>query len=722
MPLSGQVSRSGNTLKYTGSSTVGNFISDALDVYKLDSFILDTRPESAGGELAILEGRTDLAGIARLPSEELLNRGIASTLIGWDAIAIIVHPDNPLKNLTQSQLKGIFTGQIKNWNELHGDDLEIHPYIVGIESATRKVCRSIILGREDYADCTEISPDIDILDRVANDPGGIGQISFSFIKPDTDVEAIDVNGQTLSLSNNNYPITRPLYLLWWPGRKDVASFVNWTQTREGQRIVMKRFIGTNEASVQVNDENGSLIVYTETYTVEDGGMFYYPHNPYDILDADREVIMTVNNHLGKNDENPTTIELQPGNYLISLKNTDGSTEEIFAAVEAGKTTRVFANRNVQTKNEAEEISEKPAASLMGALKDNSQLFTAYGDFRVRGEQDNRPSNSRFRGRFRIRAGMSTKLSNDAKFDLRLVSTTDPNDPNSSHVNLNDGFNQIQVAIDRAYFHLHPQKYSFVQWWLGKFGNPNISSNIYSELVWDADIQPEGTAISLEHGVWSDKVNIRFTNGSYLLSQFSEGNRKNWLNMSQLVFRTNISADWNLTLASNFYYYANIKDLEIGDSFLDANEGNSTYEKNTTIDGEEISSFHYATDFHIMEHFALLRYDRFKMPLILKFQCVNNLAAEENNRGIIWGLSYGDLKKKNQWKIYYQYHKIYQDAVFTPYAQDDALSKSNSIGHIFGLAYNFHRLISIHAWGLLDSPIEGETGNQSRIRVELNVKF
>ena len=68
-------------LNYTGSSTIGNFIEDASPVFGQADFKLDTRPESTGGELAILEGRTDLAGIARRPSEQVLGKGVVSTLI-----------------------------------------------------------------------------------------------------------------------------------------------------------------------------------------------------------------------------------------------------------------------------------------------------------------------------------------------------------------------------------------------------------------------------------------------------------------------------------------------------------------------------------------------------------------------------------------------------------------------------------------------------------------
>ena len=60
------------TLRYVGSSTVGNFIQDVQQHYPDAEFLLNTEAESAGGEQAISEGRCDLAGVARQPAAELL--------------------------------------------------------------------------------------------------------------------------------------------------------------------------------------------------------------------------------------------------------------------------------------------------------------------------------------------------------------------------------------------------------------------------------------------------------------------------------------------------------------------------------------------------------------------------------------------------------------------------------------------------------------------------
>ena len=231
------------TLRYVGSSTIGNFVRDAEAAYTGAQFVIDTEPESAGGEQAILEGLADIAGVAAVPHPDTLEKGVVATLIGRDAIAVVVHRDNPLTSLTLEQLRRIFTGQVENWSEVGGTDLAVHPVIVSQASATRKVFRSAVLREADYAKCEVLRPDGAVIPKVAGDPGAIGQVSVSFGAEGSGVRVLAVGGLQPQADNPDYPITRPLYLLWWPGRETAAQFAAWARSEPGQQIVMRRFVG-----------------------------------------------------------------------------------------------------------------------------------------------------------------------------------------------------------------------------------------------------------------------------------------------------------------------------------------------------------------------------------------------------------------------------------------------------------------------------------------------
>jgi len=344
-------------IKYVGSSTVAHFVRDAEPVYKRATFEIDTKPESEGGEKAILEGTTELAGVANQPRPQTLRAGVAATEIGRDAIAVIVSERNPVTGLTLSQLRSVFTGKTRNWKALGGPDLPIEPFIVGLESATRKVFRSVALRGEDYADCEEIRPDRDIIAAVRKAPGGIGHISFSFLQDSAGpngVHAVAVDGEEPSVSNFRYPIARPLFLLWREGNEAIEDFVEWAQTEAGQQVVMQAgFVGIRVVLVEIGPpregevKRGALIVYTETYPVYDGGIYYYPHRAYDILTRHGKFIRRVRNHLGENDEKPTKVELGPEIYLIRPETSGGERPEFFVEIQAGRTTRFDVNEQLK---------------------------------------------------------------------------------------------------------------------------------------------------------------------------------------------------------------------------------------------------------------------------------------------------------------------------------------------------------------------------------------
>ncbi len=336
--------RPAGTVHYVGSSTVAIFLRAAEPEYGAIDFQLETEPESRGGEVAILEGRAQLVGVAREPAREVVEAGLSAALLGRDAIAVIVHRDNPITDLSRSKLRDIFAGRITSWREVGGPEVPMAPFIVGEGSATREIFRAAVLAPDSYSGCEAVSPDEAIVDAVARDPGAIGQISFAFLEGAAGVRAISVDGEQPAVTNFDYPVSRPLYLLWKKGSPVIDAFVRWTQTEEGQRVVMQNFVGGRVlASVKASIEDaptGTLIVSTHTIPYYDGGIYYYPHQPYEILDREGRMVRRVRNHTGENDESPTRVELAPGTYLIRTRISAGEIVEFLAEIERGRVTEL----------------------------------------------------------------------------------------------------------------------------------------------------------------------------------------------------------------------------------------------------------------------------------------------------------------------------------------------------------------------------------------------
>ena len=714
-----QVSSQQTHINYVGSSTIGNFINDAAKVYSNSIFSLDLEPESAGGEKAIIEGTSDLSGVANIPSASTLSKGVVSTLIGYDAIAVIVNEKNPVRNLTLEQLRGIFTGKIKNWNELGGPDLTILPYIVDIESATHKVFRSVVLGQENYALAEMVAPDSAIIEKIKSSPGSIGHISFSFLKNTEGIKTPTIDGQQISLTNKEYPITRPLYLLWWSGRRDINQFVEWVLSPEGQRLLMKRFVGLWEGAVFEEKKTGTLIVYTETYPVEDGGTFYYPHYGYALFNSNHQLVKNVTNHLSFNDEAPTKVHLPTGNYIIVPENSQNPKKEYYVKVTAGLLTKIkIQDQPANTSNTFSNIKVEKSSHEA----ENQTPAQFHGDFRLRAAQDIRADDNRFRGRFRLRMGLNANISPSIILNFRATTTANPDNPNTPYADFDDGFNNVLIVIDRAFIHLKPKNFNQFNLWLGKFPNPFNNSSVFSELIWDADIQPDGAAFSVAFNQSGNLKQVAFINGSYLLNDFRTNKQRYWMQSNQLNLNFYLNPDLNLKLSTGYNLYPNLKNQKINDTPFDGNAGNSVYEKLSVVQKDTLYTMRYKTGFMVNNNFAILEWARPSQPIIFKCQYFINHLAENKNKGWSIGASYGDLKKAKQYKLYYQYQYIEQDALFTMHAQDDFLSTSSFKGHVFGFAYNFFEKISLHVWGLMDNKLSSPKQKEHRWRIDLNVKI
>ena len=184
----------------------------------------------------------------------------------------------------------------------------------------------------------------------------------------------------------------------------------------------------------------------------------------------------------------------------------------------------------------------------------------------------------------------------------------------------------------------------------------------------------------------------------------------------------MSTNINLTLASGFYYFNAIKNRDVATTVFDGNAGNANYEKMTTISNDTLFSYHYVSDCYLSDNFILLNFSGLPRPLTLKGQYLKNFGVKAASNGYVAGLSYGELTDKGQWRFYYQYQQIQQDAVFSPFVQDDFLRQTNFKSHVFGIAYAFHRRISLHTWGLVDHAELGSGEKNTRLRLDLNVKI
>ena len=169
---------------------------------------------SGAGIQAVQEGRCDIGLASRNLKDEEKAKGLEGTILAFDGIAIIVNPNNPVSDLDVETIAKIYTGEIKNWKEVGGNDAEI--VLIGREagSGTRDGFESIADTKDKCKYRQELTSTGDVITTVASNPGAIGYASLASVK-DT-VKALTVGGVVASeetIKDGSYVVQRPFVLV-----------------------------------------------------------------------------------------------------------------------------------------------------------------------------------------------------------------------------------------------------------------------------------------------------------------------------------------------------------------------------------------------------------------------------------------------------------------------------------------------------------------------------
>ncbi len=207
--VSGNVSLNGST----SMEPFVNGLSEAIrEVYP--NLVLEPQFTGSGAGIeAVTNGTADIGNSSRSLTDEEKAGGLEENIVAIDGIAVIVHPDNDVEDLTTDQLKKIYTGEITNWSEVGGVDEAI--VVVGREagSGTRGAFEEI-LGVEDackYAQ--ELNETGAVVAKVGETEGAIGYVSLDNVKDS--VKALKLDGVEASeetIKDGSYSLQRPFVM------------------------------------------------------------------------------------------------------------------------------------------------------------------------------------------------------------------------------------------------------------------------------------------------------------------------------------------------------------------------------------------------------------------------------------------------------------------------------------------------------------------------------
>lgn len=181
-------------------------------------------------------------------------------VIAIDGLAILVHPSNPVNQLSIDTLGRIFAGQINNWAELGGRNLAINLYARDDRSGTWDTFKSLVLRKQLTLDTTaqRYESNDQLSDDVSKDPSGIGFAGLASVRNSkvlaiSDGTAPALKPNQLTVASEDYPLARRLFM-YTPGEQTTPlakSFIEFALGQEGQAIVSRSgFVSQNPIAVK----------------------------------------------------------------------------------------------------------------------------------------------------------------------------------------------------------------------------------------------------------------------------------------------------------------------------------------------------------------------------------------------------------------------------------------------------------------------------------------
>lgn len=166
--------------------------------------------------------------------------------IGQDGIAIVVHPDNPVAELTTERLREIYQGWSRRWIMVGGTDRPIAPITYGAGSGMRAEFETLIMGSRPTTPHAEMVPNpAAMILAVSRQPDAIGYVPLHDVE--ATVRALPIDGvppSAQAVLEQRYPLRSILYIVGREEPQDEAmrAFIAWLQSPPGQAVVAQGYV------------------------------------------------------------------------------------------------------------------------------------------------------------------------------------------------------------------------------------------------------------------------------------------------------------------------------------------------------------------------------------------------------------------------------------------------------------------------------------------------
>jgi len=241
-----------------GSDTMVHLASSWAETFMMQNPDIEVSVTGGGsgtGIAALLNGTTDICAASRKIKDKELQLALEKNIhpheiaVAKDGIAVVVHPNNPVKELTLEQLSKIFTDNSLRWSDVGGPDEEILVLSRESSSGTYVFFQEMVLKKQDYMQDAKLMPATSaIIQSVSTDKSAIGYVGLGYALAAKDkVKIISVKADDISpavtpseqtVKSGQYPIARPLFLyLNSEPQGMVKKFMDFCLSSAGQKVV-----------------------------------------------------------------------------------------------------------------------------------------------------------------------------------------------------------------------------------------------------------------------------------------------------------------------------------------------------------------------------------------------------------------------------------------------------------------------------------------------------
>lgn len=236
--------KSVNSVSTDGSTSMEKVIGSLGEAFENETGIKVTyNPTGSGaGIQAVQEGRCDIGLSSRHLKDSEKEAGAVESILAYDGIAIIVHPDNPVSDLSMGELKKIYTGEITNWSGLGGNNAEI--VLIGREagSGTRDGFESITDTKDACKYRQELTSTGDVITAVSQNPDAVGYASVASVKDIVKILSIDgVLPDTGTIQDGSYKVRRPFLLIIDSGKslsEAAQKYFDYITSEKAKEIII----------------------------------------------------------------------------------------------------------------------------------------------------------------------------------------------------------------------------------------------------------------------------------------------------------------------------------------------------------------------------------------------------------------------------------------------------------------------------------------------------